>query len=131
MGRTSAWTPVLDAGGLIALERGDENLRALLDLARRGGATVVVPAGVVAQVWRDGSRQVAMARLLRHRTTRVPPLDEATARAAGALCGRTASSDVIDASVVLAARAAAPAVVVTSDPHDIRQLDPLLHVMAL
>jgi hypothetical protein len=56
-------------------------------------------------------------------TTLVPPLDQVLAEAAGVLCGRAGTSDVIDASVVLVAKRER-AVVVTRDVNDLRALDP-------
>src|SRR5512139_3185766 len=54
----------LDAGALIALERNDRRIVALLARARHHGWALVVPEGVVGQVWRDGKRQARLARLL-------------------------------------------------------------------
>jgi hypothetical protein len=90
----------------------------------------VVPAGVVGQVVRDPSRQVALRALLNGPTTEVPPLDRILAEAAGVLCGRAGTSDVIDASVAIVARRKR-AVVVTSDPDDLRRLDPKLNVQPI
>lgn len=112
---------VLDAGALIAVERGSRRIAALLDAVARSGGTVLVPAGALAQVWRDGARQARLGRFLRVVAVVVVPLDEQTARAAGALCGRTGTSDVVDASVALAA-ARNGCAVVTSDPDDLRRL---------
>jgi hypothetical protein len=53
----------------------------------------------------------------------VPALDQVLAEAAGLLCGRAGTSDVIDASVVLVARRER-ALVVTSDVADLHRLDP-------
>ena len=58
-------------------------------------------------------------------TSSVPPLDRTLAEAAGTLCGRARTSDVVDASVVLVARRER-AVVITSDIDDLRRLDPTL-----
>jgi hypothetical protein len=58
-------------------------------------------------------------------TTVVPALDQVLAEAAGVLCGRAGTSDVIDASVVLVARRER-ASVITSDADDLRHLDPQL-----
>jgi hypothetical protein len=113
----------LDAGALIAIERGDRAITSLLRKAVKSRVRISVPAGVVGQAWRDGSRQVRLSRLLRSRNVQVPPLDEQLARAAGALCGRRGTSDVIDASVVLTARAG-PDTILTSDPEDLVRLDP-------
>lgn len=120
----------LDAGALIALERGDERVRALLALALEQRRPMRVPAGVVGQVWRGGSRQAAVSRFLRAREVEVQALDEPLARAAGELCGSAGTSDVIDASVVLCARERGD-VVLTSDPDDLRQLDRALRIVRI
>lgn len=111
-----------DAGALIAVDRGDERIVALIRTARRSGLGIAVPAGALAQVWRDGRRQARLAGLLRVRADapQVVPLD---ARAAGELCGQTRTTDVIDASVVLCALTRGDQIV-TSDPGDLRRLDP-------
>lgn len=127
MGKAPAKAVVLDAGALIALERGDAHMRALCREALAEGAALVVPAGVVAQAYRDGTRQVLLRALLSAATTRVPPLDRALAEAAGTLCGRTGTADIVDASVVLIARRER-APVVTSDVRDLRRLDPTLRI---
>lgn len=120
----------LDTGALIALERGDTRLQALLDEAHTYAADLVVPAGVVAQAWRDGTRPARLARFLRLPMVVVVPLDEPEARAVGALCGRTSTADVVDASVVICARARRQAVL-SSDPHDLAALGPALRIIAL
>lgn len=123
--RTRATTSgvTLDAGALIALLRGDRRMIALLDLAQKRGRTFRVPAGVVAQVFRDGSRQAVLTRFLRSDDVQVVPLDDPLARACGELCGLVGSTDVIDASVVLVARQHDDAIV-TSDPDDLQRLSP-------
>lgn len=125
MGAARTVTVVLDSGALIAFERADARLRALVREALRTKARLVVPAGVMGQVWRGGGRQVALRGLLHGPTTEVPPLDRVLAEAAGVLCGRAGTSDVIDASVVLTARRL-DARVLTSDPEDLLRLDPTL-----
>lgn len=127
MGKARPRAVVLDAGALIAFERGSERMRALAREALRIGAELLVPAGVLGQVWRDPARQVRLRAVVNGRTTRVIPLDVLLAEAAGTLCGRTGTSDVIDASVVLVARRARAAVV-TSDVGDLRRLDPTLQL---
>jgi len=121
----------LDAGALIALQRGDRRLRVLLDETERAGRPIVVPVGPLAQVWRDGARQAALARFL-NVTDRVGIVewDAVAARAAGVLCGRTGTSDVVDASVALCARER-DYHVVTSDPQDFAVLDPQLPVVVV
>ena len=113
----------LDAGALIAFERNDRRLIVLLARAREHRLPVAIPAGVVGQVWRDGRRQARLARLLRSTEVEIEPLDDARAREAGQLCGVRRTTDVIDASVVLCARRRQH-LIATSDPDDIRILDP-------
>jgi hypothetical protein len=106
VGKERPRSVVLDAGALIAFERGDERMRALVRLALETKCALLVPAGVVGQVFRDGSRQARLRALLNGPTTEVPALDQPLAEAAGRLCGRTRTRDVIDASVILTARRA-------------------------
>jgi hypothetical protein len=120
----------LDAGALIAFERNDRKVIALIARALAHEYTLAVPAGVVGQVWHDGSRQARLARLLGSRDVEVEALDDRGARAAGQLCGVKGTADVIDASVVLCARTRAHAIV-TSDPADIRHLDSTAHVIVV
>lgn len=122
--KLSTPTAVLDAGALIAFERGNRRMGALLEEARATGARLVIPAGVLAQVWRDPARQVALGSLVKSKSTAVVPLDKVLAEAVGVLCGRRQIADVIDASVVLTARREGPrTVVVTSDVDDLHHLD--------
>ena len=126
MGRTRTGTAtgiVLDAGALIALDRGDKRMIALLQRASMQGRTFRVAAGVLGQVWRDGRVQVNLSRFLRSDEVQIVPLDGQLARACGELCRATNSQDVIDASVVILARERRDPIV-TSDPDDLRRLDP-------
>ena len=121
---------VFDAGALIAFERNDRSVVMLAKRLLALGAKLVVPAGVVGQVWRDGARQVRLARLLGSSIVVVEPLDDRRARAAGQLCGVTGTRDVIDAAVVLSAREH-DLPVATSDPDDLRVLDPKVRLVAV
>jgi hypothetical protein len=113
----------LDAGALIAFERAERRIMLMIGLALRDQLEIVVPAGVVAQVWRDGRRQARLARLLGADEVEIEPLDDRRARAAGQLCGVRRTTDIVDASVVLCARARGHRIV-TSDPDDLARLDP-------
>ena len=113
----------LDAGALIAFERADRRVVTVLRVAVSRGVRIAVPAGVVGQAWRNGARQVRLARLLRSASVEIESLDDQRARAAGQLCGRTGTHDVIDASVVLCARRRGHTIM-TSDEGDLRRLDP-------
>jgi hypothetical protein len=120
----------LDAGALIAFERNDRFVVALLARALQHRYAIAVPAGVVGQVWRDGRRQVRLARLLASSAVEVETLDDRRAREAGQLCGVKGTADVIDASVVLCARTHGHRIA-TSDPEDIRALDASIGVIAV
>ena len=119
---------VFDAGALIAFERADRVVTMLVKRLVALKGKVVMPAGVVGQVWRDGSRQARLARFLGSPVSIVEPLDDLRARAAGQLCGVTGTRDVIDAAVVLSARAHGFPVA-TSDPRDLRRLDPRVRLL--
>jgi hypothetical protein len=112
----------LDAGALIAFERNDRAVVAIVARALQHNIRLAAPAGVVGQVWRDGRRQARLARLLGSALVEVVPLDDTRARAAGQLCGVAGSSDVIDASVVLCARQRGHSVL-TADADDLTRLD--------
>lgn len=86
-----------------------------------------MPAGVVGQVWRGG-RQARLARLLNARDVQVESLTDTGARAVGLLCGSVGTTDVVDASVVLAARRH-QATVLSSDRADLEALDPHVAVV--
>jgi hypothetical protein len=94
-------TLVLDSGGLIAIERNERSMWARLKAAEVARELPLTHGGVVGQVWRGGPRQARLARALQGVDVR--PLDRALGRAVGELLGRTSSSDVIDAAVVLLA----------------------------
>ncbi len=120
----------LDAGALIAFERSDRRMLAIVVRARAQGIPLAVPAGVVGQVWRDGRRQARLAAFLASSTVEVEPLDDQTARTAGQLCGVAGSSDLIDASVVVCATRRGHGVA-TSDPEDMLALAPALRIVTI
>jgi len=113
----------LDTGALIALERKEDRINALLErIIAEPDAVIHIPAGVVAQAFREGPRQVRLMRLLKKTQTRIVALDEQTAYVVGLLLGLRGTSDVVDASVVVCARRYGQPVV-TGDPEDLRRLD--------
>ena len=124
-------TLVLDTGALIALDRNDLRVWTALRDAVTADDNIRVPSGAIAQAWRDGARQVLLARALSHCDEVV--LAGSFARASGLLCGRASTADVIDASVALTVAGAAHSddvVVLTSDADDIRHLLSVLNVKA-
>lgn len=120
----------LDAGGLIALDRDDRRVVVLLARARETGAPVTVPAPALAQAIRRPERQVRLSRLIRQPGTDVISLGRVDATHIGRLLAASGTSDIADAHVVICARRAGQPVV-TSDPGDLRQLDPALRLIAL
>ena len=113
----------LDTGALIAIDRGDRRMLALLEQVLAQGGRFQVPAGALGQAWRNGPRQATLARFIRGTEVLVVPLDEHLSRACGELLAATGTSDVIDASVVIVARKT-QALIVTSDTKDLARLDP-------
>jgi predicted nucleic acid-binding protein len=120
----------LDAGGLIALDRDDRRMVVLLARARETGARVTVPATVLAQAIRRPDRQARLARLIRPPATDVIGLDRVDAAHVGRLLAASGTSDIADAHVVVCARRSGQPVV-TSDPGDLRALDPALRLITL
>ncbi len=120
----------LDAGGLIALDRDDRRVIALLARARETEARVTIPATALAQAIRRPDRQARLARLIRQPTTDVVDLDRVDATNVGRLLAASGTADVVDAHVVVCARRAQQRVV-TSDPDDLRTLDPAIELVAL
>lgn len=120
----------LDAGALIAIERGNVEVRALLREAVDRGMEVHVVPEVVAQVWRGGARQARLGSVLSARGVDTPEYDVHAAREVGRLCGATGQHDVVDAHVVWHARSRGH-LVVTSDPDDLVALDPTLSLVTV
>ena len=111
-----------DAGGLIALDRDDRRVLALLARAAERGMRVTIPATALAQALRSPTRQARLARLVRQTTTDLRALDGPDATATGLLLAATRTSDIVDAHVVVCARRARQTVV-TSDPDDLLRID--------
>jgi hypothetical protein len=109
----------LDSGAFIAAEKNSRVFWALWKRAIVEDATVTVPVGVVAQVWRKGSVQVA--RLLQG--CEIEDMDIVRAKTIGLYLGTEGGNDVIDAAVATGALARGDKVI-TSDPGDIARLDP-------
>lgn len=111
-------TLLLDAGALIAVERGDRELLALLNAERLAGRPPRTHGGVVAQVWRGAARQARLARLLPG--LECAGIDAELGRRTGALLGAAQRTDVVDAALVALARDGDE--LVTSDPGDLVHL---------
>ena len=110
---------VLDAGALVAVERNDRDVVALIKRERLAGRVPVSHGGVVAQVWRGGTgRQVPVARLLAG--VDIAALDDGLGRRAGMLLARSRMSDAIDAALVCLAADGDD--ILTSDAGDLQPL---------
>ena len=119
-----------DAGVLIGIDRNERRMLAFVTRALAASIPLTIPAGVVAQVWRNGRQQARLARFLRERGVTIEPLDGQRARQAGQLCGMTGTADVIDASVVLCAKRRGDGLA-TCDVEDMRRLDPTVSIIDL
>jgi hypothetical protein len=109
---------LLDAGGLVGYDRRNATVIAFIEFAQRRQVAVRTTSGIVAQVWRGGSRQARLARLLRGVDER--ELSRSMSRSVGVLLGNAGTSDVIDASLVDIALDGDE--ILTSDPDDIARL---------
>lgn len=110
---------VYDAGALLAIDGNDRRMWAIHHLAVEEGRRLLIPSIVVGQAWRDPRRQVQLGRFLH--SWEIVPVGLELAKAAGVLCGKAGTRDVVDASVVTVALAYG-AIVFTSDPEDIAHL---------
>lgn len=119
-----------DAGGLIALDRNDRRVLVLLARARETGASLTVPATALAQAIRRPDRQARLARLIRQPTTDVIDLGRVDATNVGRLLAASGTSDIADAHVVICARRSDQPVL-TTDPADLRALDPTIRLIPL
>jgi hypothetical protein len=119
-----------DAGGLIALDRNDRRVIALIARATERGMRITIPATALAQAIRNPARQARLSRLIRQAGTDLIALNGPDATAVGLLLARTATADVIDAHVVVCAQRAGQ-FVVTSDPTDLRRIAPGLQLLVV
>ena len=113
----------LDAGPLLQLDRNDRNVVVLLARVAETGERVIIPGSALARAIRDPAKQARLSRLLRQPRTEVVALDRVDATSVGRLLAASRTSDIADAHVVVCARRA-DTTVVTSDPDDLRRLDP-------
>lgn len=110
---------VLDAGALIAFERFDSRIDALLGEVIEGDDEILIPASALAQVWRGGSRSARLVRLIAG--SHSDPLDEARAKEVGERLGNRDKADIADAHVVCCA-IECNAELLTADRDDIEAL---------
>lgn len=87
---------ILDAGVLVSVDRGERAAQEFLTAALRRGTPLTATHPVVAQVWRNPSRQARLARLLS--AVSLQPLDDG--HAVGVILARSGTADVVDAHLV-------------------------------
>ena len=109
---------VFDAGALIALDRGDRAVGALLAVAERDGFEAITSSACIAQVWRDPARQAKLARALSGFLEW--SLDPSAARRCGLLLAHSETSDIADAAIALLVHDGDT--ILTSDPQDMARL---------
>jgi hypothetical protein len=119
-----------DAGGLIALDRKDRRVLALVARAKERRMRITIPATALAQAIRNPARQVLLSRLIRQAGTDLVALDGPDATMVGLLLARTATADIVDAHVVVCARRAGQPVL-TSDAADLIRIGPGLQLIAV
>jgi predicted nucleic acid-binding protein len=120
---------VLDAEAMSALagrtSPRQREVRAALAAAARLGREVIVPALVLAELYRGPARSPLIdACLSRETGIQVRVTDRAMARLVGSVLAgaRAGSALIVDAHVVAAAIEAGGGIVLTSDPEDLRRL---------
>jgi len=109
----------LDAGALIAYERGEARVREILAVAYARGLVPTIPATALAEVWRGDAKDARLARLLKACSIEV--VDERLAREAGRLRRVTPGAQTTDACIAVGVSRRRDAIA-TSDPTDMRRL---------
>ena len=104
-----------DTGALVAAERNNRQMWALHAGYLAEEAIPTVPAPVLAEAWRGGSRQASLSRLLRMCDTE--PMSENLAKDVGVLVGKSGHDDIVDVSVVEGAVRRGDAVVTSNVTH--------------
>lgn len=110
---------IIDAGPFIVDgEKLNSRLWALMKRAAERGEELHTTHPVLAQVWREPTRQANLARALRHFD--IHPLDESVA--IGRRLAETKTSDVVDAHLVIIAESLGT-FILTGDPSDMSRLN--------
>jgi predicted nucleic acid-binding protein len=109
----------LDAGALIAYERGGQRIREILAVAYARGLVPTIPAIALAEVWRGDAKDARIARLLK--ACSIEAVDERLAREAGRLRRATSVVGTVDACIAVGVSKRGDAIA-TSDAGDMRRL---------
>lgn len=112
---------ILDAGFLISVDRSERPAHVFLAAASRTETALHTTQPVIAQVWRNGSRQARLSAFLK--TITIHPLDDG--RPVGLLLAQTKTPDVVDAHLVITAVRLGDDIL-TGDPDDLTTLSAAL-----
>ena len=104
-----------DTGALVAGERDNRRMWALHAGYLAEEVIPTVPAPVLAEAWRGGSRQASLSRLLRMCDTE--PMSEDQAKNVGVLAGKSDHDDIVVVCVVEGAVRRGDAVVTSNATH--------------
>ena len=109
-----------DTGALIAGDRNDRRMWALHVGFIAEEVAPLVPAPVVAEAWRGGSRQASLARMLAG--CQIEEMTADQARRVGELAGRADHEDIVDVAVVEGAARREDGVILTSNESHIHKI---------
>lgn len=110
---------ILDSGAVIAWARGKARPRAVLRRALELGVDVRIPVPVLAETLRGGARDAPVHRV--RNAVDVLETDEAMARTAGTMLGKSGGHNTVDA-LVAAAAVTTDGDVLTTDTEDLERL---------
>jgi hypothetical protein len=108
---------ILDAGVLVSLDRREPAANMFIKTTDEDDVALHTSEAVVAQVWRDGTRQARLAAFLE--TVEIHPLDDG--RAVGRLLRDSGTSEVVDAHLGLLAEELDDDIL-TGDVDDLRRV---------
>jgi len=104
-----------DTGALVAAERNDRRMWALHAGFLAEEVIPVVPAPVLAEAWRGGTRQASLSRLLA--LCAIEAMSEDQACDVGVLAGKAGHDDIVDVTVVEGAIRRGDAVATSNEDH--------------
>ena len=104
-----------DTGALVAADHNDRRMWALHAGFLAEEVSPTVPAPVLAEAWRGGSRQASLARFLV--LCSVESMNEQQAKSVGILAGKADHDDIVDVTVVEGAIRRHDAVVTSNHTH--------------
>ena len=104
-----------DTGALVAADHNDRRMWALHAGLLAEEVSPTVPAPVLAEAWRGGSRQANVSRFLA--LCSLEPMSEEQAKSVGVLAGKADHDDIVDVTVVEGAIRRNDAIVTSNHAH--------------